>query len=189
MATVMAGDAKNGTTFELDGSVYKVIEFQHVKPGKGPAFVRLKLRNIIAGGTLDKTFNPTEKLEGATIENKEMEYLYNDGEFYHFMDQTTFEQMPVNKEDLGDALKYLKENMVARILSYKGKIFAVEPPTFVELKVTYTEPGYAGNTAGSGQTKPAEMETGTNVNVPLFINIDDMIKVDTRTGEYMERVK
>ena len=182
----MAGDVRNGTTFELDGSVFKVVEFQHVKPGKGAAFVRTKLKNVITGAVLEKTFNPSEKLQGAEIEKKEMQYLYNDGGLYYFMDNETYDQLPLNKEDLGDTLKYLKENMIVKILSFKGKVFAVEPPIFVELKVTYTEP--AGNTAGAGQTKPAELETGYTINVPLFVNTDDVIRIDTRTGEYMERI-
>ena len=171
----MAGDVRNGTTFELDGSVFKVVEFQHVKPGKGAAFVRTKLKNVITGAVLEKTFNPSEKLQGAEIEKKEMQYLYNDGGLYYFMDNETYDQLPLNKEDLGDTLKYLKENMIVKILSFKGK-------------VTYTEPGFAGNTAGAGQTKPAELETGYTINVPLFVNTDDVIRIDTRTGEYMERI-
>ncbi|MCL2382985.1 MAG: elongation factor P [Oscillospiraceae bacterium] len=184
----MAGDIRNGTTFEMDNSVYRVTEFQHVKPGKGAAFVRTKLKNVITGSALEKTFNPSEKLQGAEIEKKNMQYLYNDGELYHFMDNKTYEQIPLNKEDLGDTLKYLKENMDVTILSFKGKVFTVEPPTFVELEVTYTEPGFAGNTAGAGQTKPAEVETGHSIHVPLFINTGDVIKIDTRTDEYMERI-
>ena len=185
----MAGDIRNGTTFEMDNSVYKVTDFQHVKPGKGAAFVRTKLKNVITGSALEKTFNPSEKLQGAEIEKKDMQYLYNDGDLYYFMDNRTYEQIPLSKTDLGETLKYLKENMGTTILSFKGKIFAVEPPTFVELEVTYTEPGFAGNTAGAGQTKPAEIETGHSINVPLFINTGDVIKIDTRTGEYMERIK
>ena len=184
----MAGDVRNGTTFELDGSVFKVVEFQHVKPGKGAAFVRTKLKNVITGAVLEKTFNPSEKLQGAEIEKKEMQYLYNDGELYYFMDNETYDQIPLNKNDLGDTLKYLKENMNVKILSFKGNVFAVEPPIFVELEVTYTEPGFAGNTAGAGQTKPAELETGSSINVPLFVNTGDIIRIDTRTGEYMERI-
>ena len=184
----MAGDVRNGTTFELEGSVFKVVEFQLVKPGKGAAFVRTKLKNVITGAVLEKTFNPSEKLQGAEIEKRDMQYLYNDEDLYYFMDNETFEQIPLNKEQLGDTLKYLKENMNVKILSFKGKVFAVEPPIFVELKVTYTEPGFAGNTAGAGQTKPAELETGYTINVPLFVNTDDVIRIDTRTGEYMERI-
>ena len=183
-----AGNLRNGVTFELNGSIYKVIEFQHVKPGKGPAFVRTKIKNIINGSVIEKTFNPTEKFQGADIDKKEMQYLYNDGEFYHFMDNETYEQIPISEQDLADVVKYLKENMNVTVLSYKGKIFSIEPPTFVELEVTYTEPGFAGNTAGSGQTKPAELETGHSINVPLFIDIEDIIRIDTRTDEYMERL-
>ncbi|MBQ3145864.1 MAG: elongation factor P [Clostridia bacterium] len=184
----MAGDVRNGTTFELEGSVYKVVEFQHVKPGKGAAFVRTKLKNVINGSVLEKTFNPSEKLQGAEIEKKEMQYLYNDGELYYFMDNETYDQIPLNESDLGDTLKYLKENMTVKILSFKGNVFAVEPPIFVELEITYTEPGFAGNTAGAGQTKPAQLETGHSINVPLFVNTGDVIRIDTRTGEYMERI-
>ena len=184
----MAGDVRNGTTFELDGSVYKVVEFQHVKPGKGAAFVRTKLKNVINGSVLERTFNPSEKLQGADIEKRDMQYLYNDGELYYFMDNNTYDQIPLNKEDLGDTLNFLKENMMVKILSFKGSVFSVEPPIFVELEVTYTEPGFAGNTAGAGQTKPATLETGYNINVPLFVNTGDVIRIDTRTGEYMERI-
>ncbi|MGN1352199.1 MAG: elongation factor P [Clostridia bacterium] len=184
----MAGDVRNGTTFEMDGSVFKVVEFQHVKPGKGAAFVRTKLKNVITGAVLEKTFNPSEKLQGAEIEKREMQYLYNDEDLYYFMDNETYDQIPLNINDLGDTLKYLKENMNVKILSFKGKVFAVEPPIFVELEVKYTEPGFAGNTAGAGQTKPAELETGYKINVPLFVNTGDIIRIDTRTGEYMERI-
>ena len=184
----MAGDFRNGTTFEMDGGVFRVVEFQHVKPGKGAAFVRTKLKNVITGAVLEKTFNPSDKYPGAEIERKTMQYLYNDGDLYYFMDNDTYDQIPLNKSDLGDTLKYLKENMTVKILSFKGNVFAVEPPIFVELEVTYTEPGFAGNTAGAGQTKPAELETGYNINVPLFVNTGDKIRIDTRTGEYMERI-
>ncbi len=183
----MAGDVRNGTTFELDGSVYKVVEFQHVKPGKGAAFVRTKLKNVINGSVLERTFNPSEKLQGAEIEKKEMQYLYADGDLYYFMDNETYEQTPLNKADLGDTLKYLKENMNVKILSFKGNVFAIEPPIFVELEVKYTEPGFSGNTS-TGATKPAELETGYSINVPLFVNTGDVIRIDTRTGEYMERI-
>ena len=184
----MAGDLRNGTTFEMEGSVYKVVEFQHVKPGKGAAFVRTKLKNVINGSVLEKTFNPSEKLQGAEIEKKEMQYLYQDGDLYYFMDNDTYEQIPLNKTDLGDTLRFLKENMIVKIVSFKGKVFAIEAPIFVELEITYTEPGFAGNTAGGGQTKPATLETGYSINVPLFVNTGDIIRIDTRTGEYMERV-
>ncbi len=183
----MAGDVRNGTTFELDNSVYKVVEFQHVKPGKGAAFVRTKLKNVITGAVLEKTFNPSEKLQGAEIEKREMQYLYNDGDLYYFMDNTTYEQLPLNQEQLGESLKYIKENMTVKILSFKGNVFSVEPPMFVELEVTYTEPGFSGNTTTTSG-KPATLENGFEISVPLFINIGDVIKIDTRTGEYMERV-
>ena len=182
----MAGDFRNGTTFEMDGNVFKVVEFQHVKPGKGSAFVRTKLRNVISGAVIEKTFNPSEKYPGAEIEKKEMQYLYEDGGLYYFMDNETYDQIPLNEDQLGDCLKYLKENMEVTMLSYKGNTFAVEPPTFVELTVTATEPGFAGNTA-TNATKPATLETGCEIRVPLFINEGEVIRVDTRTGEYMER--
>ena len=188
MASVyMAGDLRNWNTFELDNSVFRVVEFQHVKPGKGAAFVRTKIKNVITGAVLERTFNPSEKLQGAEIEKKEMQYLYNDGDLYYFMDNETYEQMPLNAEQLGDSLKYIKENMNVKILSFKGKVFAVEPPMFVELEVTYTEPGFAGNTTTTSG-KPATLENGLEISVPMFINIGDVIKIDTRTGEYMERV-
>ena len=183
----MAGDVRNGTTFELDNSVYKVVEFQHVKPGKGAAFVRTKLKNVITGAVLEKTFNPSEKLQGAEIEKRDMQYLYKDGDLYYFMDNETYEQLPINKEDLGDMLRFLKENMNVKILSFKGEVFAIEPPLFVELEITYTEPGFSGNTS-TNATKPATLETGATINVPLFVNTGDIIRIDTRTGEYMERI-
>ena len=182
-----AGDFRNGTTFEMEGNVFRVVEFQHVKPGKGSAFVRTKLKNVITGATLEKTFNPSDKFPGAEIEKKAMQYLYADGDLYYFMDNETYDQMPFNKDTLGDCLKYLKENMEVTILSYKGKVFAVEPPTFVELEVTYTEPGFAGNTTTTSG-KPATLETGLELQVPMFVNIGDILKIDTRTCEYMERV-
>ena len=183
-----AGDFRNGTTFEMEGNVFRVVEFQHVKPGKGSAFVRTKLKNVITGATLEKTFNPSDKYPGAEIEKKAMQYLYADGDLYYFMDNETYDQIPLNKSELGDMLKFLKENMMVKTLAFKGKIFAIEPPMFVELEVTYTEPGFSGNTAGAGATKPAELETGATINVPLFVNTGDKIRIDTRTGEYMERV-
>ena len=183
----MAGDIRNGTTFEMDNSVYKVVEFQHVKPGNGAAFVRNKLKNVINGSVLEKTFNPSEKLQGATVDKRDMQYLYNDGDLYYFMDNETYEQLPLNKEQLGDALRFVKENMSVKILSFKGNVFAIEPPIFVELEVTYTEPGFSGNTS-TGATKPATLETGATINVPLFVNTGDFIRIDTRTGEYMERI-
>ncbi len=183
----MAGDLRNGNTFELDNSVFRVVEFQHVKPGKGAAFVRTKIKNVITGAVLERTFNPSEKLQGAEIEKREMQYLYSDGDLYYFMDNETYEQMPLNADQLGDSLKYIKENMNVKILSFKEKVFAVEPPMFVELEVTYTEPGFAGNTTTTSG-KPATLENGLEISVPMFINIGDVIKIDTRTGEYMERV-
>ena len=183
----MAGDLRNGTTFELDSNVFRVVEFQHVKPGKGAAFVRVKMKNVITGAVLERTFNPSEKLQGAEIEKRDMQYLYNDGELYYFMDNNTYDQMPLNAEQIGDALKYIKENMNVTMLSFKGKVFAVEPPMFVELEVTYTEPGFSGNTTTTSG-KPAKLETGLEIQVPLFVNIGDILKIDTRTCEYMERV-
>ena len=183
----MAGDFRNGTTFEMDGGVFRVVEFQHVKPGKGAAFVRTKLKNVITGAVLEKTFNPSDKYPGAEIEKNAMQYLYNDGDLYYFMDNETYDQMPLNKADLGDCLKYLKENMEVTILSFKGKVFAVEPPIFVELEVVYTEPGFAGNTTTTSG-KPAKLETGLELQVPMFVNIGDVLRIDTRTCEYMERV-
>ena len=188
MATVYsAGDFRNGTTFEMDGNVYKVVEFQHVKPGKGSAFVRTKIKNVVTGGVIEKTFNPTEKFAAAEIEKKEMQYLYEDSGLYYFMDNETYEQIPLNKEQLGDSLKFLKENMNVKLLSIKGKVFDIELPISVELEVTYTEPGFAGNTTTTSG-KPAKLENGYELTVPMFINIGDRIRVDTRTGEYMERV-
>lgn len=183
---ISAGDFRNGITFEFEGNVYQIVEFQHVKPGKGAAFVRTKLRNVINGGVIEKTFRPTDKMPKAHIERKDMEYLYQDGDLHYFMDQETYEQMPLNGEQLGDALKFVKENMLVKILSYKGNVFGFEPPNFVELKVEATEPGFKGDTS-TGATKPATLETGASIHVPLFIEIGDMIRVDTRTGEYMER--
>ena len=184
---VVAGDFKNGVTFEMDGNVLQVIEFQHVKPGKGAAFVRTKLRNVISGAVIEKTFSPTDKFENAYIERKEMQYLYSDGDLYYFMDMDTYEQMPLNRATLGDGFKFVKEEMMVKVLSYKGNVFAVEPPTFVELTVTETEPGVAGNTV-TNTMKPATLETGVEIKVPLFVNIGDTLKIDTRTGEYLGRV-
>lgn len=184
---IAAGDLRKGTTFEMDGNVYTVIDFQHVKPGKGAAFVRTKLRNVIQGGTTDTTFSPTDKLQEAVIERKDMQYLYNDGELYYFMDQNTFEQIPLDFEKVEEAIKYIKENMFATIKFYKGAAFSVEAPNFVELEVTVSEPAAKGNTATSA-LKPATVETGAQVMVPFFINEGDIIRIDTRTGDYMERV-
>ena len=183
---VLAGDFRNGTTFEMDGNVYRIVEFQHVKPGKGAAFVRTKIKNIINNTTMEKTFNPSEKVEEVSITTSEMQYLYNDGETYTFMDNNTYEQVELRKEAIEDILPYLLDNMNVRVLSYKGNIFGVEAPTFVELEVTYTEPGIKGATS-TGTTKPAKVETGVEFNVPIFVEIGDRIRVDTRTGEYMER--
>ena len=183
---ITAGDFRNGITFELDGNVYQVVEFQHVKPGKGAAFVRTKIKNVITGGVVEKTFRPTEKMPKAHIERKDMEYSYNDGDLYYFMDQETFDMVPIGKDQIGDSLKFVKENMVCKILSYKGKVFGVEPPNFVELQVTQTDPGFKGDTA-TNTTKPATLETGAEVKVPLFIDEGEMIQIDTRTGEYMGR--
>ncbi len=183
---VSAGDFRNGVTFEMDGQVWSIIEFQHVKPGKGAAFVRTKLRNVIQGGVVEKTFSPTDKFPTAYIERKEMEYSYNDGDLYNFMDPETYEMVPIGKDELPDNFKFVKEQMVCRILSYKGKVFGVEPPNFVNLVVTKTEPGFAGNTA-TNTLKPATLETGAEVRVPLFINEGEEIQIDTRTGEYLGR--
>ncbi len=183
---VVAGDFKNGITFDMDGQVLQVVEFQHVKPGKGAAFVRTKLKNIISGAVIERTFNPTDKFENAYIERKEMQYLYSDGELYYFMDTETFDQLPLNADKLPDSFKFVKENMLCKICSYKGKVFSVEPPTFVELEVSDTEPGFKGDTA-TGASKPATLETGAQIKVPLFINTGDVLKIDTRSGEYLER--
>ena len=183
---ISAGEFRNGVTFEFEGNVFQIVEFQHVKPGKGAAFVRTKLKNVINGGVVEKTFRPTDKMPKAHIDRRDMEYLYQDGDLYYFMDQETYEQTPLNGEQLGDALKFVKENMLVKILSYKGNVFGVEPPNFVELQVTQTEPGFKGDTA-TGASKPATLETGAVINVPLFIEEGEMIRVDTRTGEYMER--
>ena len=183
---ITAGDFRNGVTFEMDGQVYQIIEFQHVKPGKGAAFVRTKIRNVIEGSVVEKTFSPTDKYPTAYVERKDMEYSYSDGDLYYFMDLETYEMEPVNKAELGDNFKFVKENMVCKILSYKGKVFGVEPPNFVELLITETEPGVKGDTA-TNATKPAKVETGAEIRVPLFINEGDMIRIDTRDGSYMER--
>ena len=185
---VTAGDFKNGVTFEMEGKVYSIIEFQHVKPGKGAAFVRTKIRDVINGSVVEKTFSPTDKFPTAFIERKEMEYSYEDGGLYYFMDQETYDMVPVDAANLDDNFKFVKENMVCKILSYKGNVFGVEPPTFVTLQVTQTDPGFKGDTA-TNATKPATLETGAEIKVPLFIDQGEMIRIDTRTGEYMERVK
>ncbi|MBE6607382.1 MAG: elongation factor P [Ruminococcaceae bacterium] len=183
---VVAGDFKNGLTFEMDGKVMQVIEFQHVKPGKGAAFVRTKLRNVVTGAVIETSFSPTDKFENAYVERKDMQYLYSDGDLYYFMDLESYEQIPINGDTLDDNFKFVKEEMVCKVVSYKGNVFAVEAPMFVELEVTDTEPGFAGNTA-QGALKPATLETGAEIKVPLFINIGDVLKIDTRTGEYLSR--
>jgi elongation factor P len=183
---ISAGDIRNGVTFEMDGNVVQVIEFQHVKPGKGAAFVRTKIKNVITGSVVETSFNPTAKFPTAYVERKDMQYSYNDGELYYFMDMETYEMLPVNASVLGDSFKFVKEEMVCKILSYKGKVFGVEPPFFVELVVTQTDPGFKGDTA-TNATKPATLETGAEVRVPLFIDEGEKIQIDTRTGEYMSR--
>ena len=183
---ISAGDFRNGITFELDGNVVQVIEFQHVKPGKGAAFVRTKYKNVITGAVVERSFNPTDKYPTAYIERKDMQYLYSDGDLYYFMDMETYEQQPIDSSKLGPAFQFVKENMEVKVLSYKGNVFGVEPPNFVELVVTKSEPGAKGDTA-TNATKPATLETGAEIKVPLFINQGDMIRIDTRTGEYMER--
>ena len=188
MAMITAGDFRNGVTFEMDGKVMQVVEFQHVKPGKGAAFVRTKMKNVITGAVTETSFNPTAKFEQAFVDRKEMEYSYNDGDLYYFMDMETYDMLPISKDLLGDSFKFVKENMSCKIMSYKGSVFGVEPPNFVDLEVTETEPGIKGDTA-TNVTKPATLETGAEIKVPLFINAGDRIRIDTRTGEYMERCK
>lgn len=184
---VTAGDFKNGITIEYDGGIYQIIEFQHVKPGKGAAFVRTKLKNIKSGGVVETTFRPTEKFENAHIDRKDMQYLYNDGDLYYFMDGETFDQIAISKDNVGDALKFVKENETVKICSHNGDVFAIEPPITVELVITETEPGFKGNTA-TNATKPAIVETGATVYVPLFVEQGETIVIDTRTGEYSKRV-
>jgi len=184
---VLAGDFRNSITVEMEGNVYQIIEFQHVKPGKGAAFVRTKLKNIINGGVVEKSFRPTEKFPQARIDRKDMQYLYSDGDLYNFMDTETYDQIALNSEAVGDALKFVKENEMVKICSYNGNVFAIEPPLFVELEITDTEPGFKGDTA-TGATKPAIVETGAKVMVPLFVENGEKIKIDTRTGEYLSRV-
>ena len=184
---VSAGDFRNGVTLEMDGNIYQIIEFQHVKPGKGAAFVRTKLKNIINGGVVEKTFRPTEKFPTARIDSVEMQYLYNDGDLYYFMNTENYDQIALNNETIGDALKFVKENEMVKVCSHNGNVFAVEAPLFVELEVTETEPGFKGDTA-TGATKPATVETGAVVYVPLFVETGDKLKIDTRTGEYLSRV-
>ena len=184
---ISAGDFRNGITLEIEGNVYQILEFQHVKPGKGAAFVRTKLKNIINGGVVEKTFRPTEKFPAARIDRVDMQYLYSDGDLFHFMNTETFDQIALNADDIGDALKFVKENEMVKICSYNGNVFAVDPPLLVELEITDTEPGFKGDTA-TGATKPATVETGAVVSVPLFVEQGDKIKIDTRTGEYLSRV-
>ena len=185
---ISAGDIRNGITFEMDGKVMQVVEFQHVKPGKGAAFVRVKMKNVITGGVTETSLNPSAKFPTAYIERKKMEYSYNDGDLYYFMDGETYELVPLNKDVLDDSFKFVKENDVCTIMSYKGNVFGVEVPNFVELEVTDTDPGFAGNTA-TNALKPATVETGAEVKVPLFIEIGEKIQIDTRTGEYLGRAK
>ncbi|MBE5926202.1 MAG: elongation factor P [Lachnospiraceae bacterium] len=184
---ILAGDFRNGITIELEGNIFQIIEFQHVKPGKGAAFVRTKLKNIKSGGVIEKTFRPTEKCPQARIDRKDMQYLYSDGELYNFMDVETYDQIALNEDAIGDALKFVKENDMVKMCSHNGSVFAVEPPMFAELVITETEPGFKGDTA-TGATKPATVETGALVYVPLFVEQGDTIKIDTRTGEYLSRV-
>ena len=183
---ISAGDFRNGVTIEVDGNIFQIVEFQHVKPGKGAAFVRTKLKNIINGGVVEKTFRPTEKFPQARIDRKDMQYLYADGDLFTFMDTETYDQISLNKDTVGDALKFVKENEICKVCSQNGSVFAVEPPLFVELEITDTEPGFKGDTA-TGASKPATVETGAQVSVPLFVNQGDRIKIDTRTGEYLSR--
>ncbi len=185
---ISAGEFRNGVTFEMDGQVMQVVEFQHVKPGKGAAFVRTKMKNVITGAVVETSFNPTARFENAYVDRKDMEYSYNDGNLYYFMDPETYDMVPIDESMLPDGFKFVKENMVCKIMSYKGSIFGIEPPNFVELEVTETDPGFKGDTA-TNVTKPAIVETGAEVKVPLFINPGDRIKIDTRTGEYLERAK
>ncbi len=184
---VVAGDFKNGVTFDMgDGVVWQVVEFQHVKPGKGAAFVRTKLKNVMTGGIVERTFSPTDKFENAYIERREMQYSYDDGDLYHFMDTETWEETLIPHDKVDDNFKFVKEEMMVKIISYQGNVFGVEPPTFVELAVAKTDPGFAGNTA-TNTLKPATLETGAEIKVPLFINEGDVLKIDTRTGEYLSR--
>ncbi len=183
---VTAGDFKNGVTFEMEGNVFQVIEFQHVKPGKGAAFVRTKMKNVITGAVIERSFSPTDKFDSAYIERRDMQYSYSDGDLYYFMDMESFDMVPLNAEVLPDSFKFVKEEMMCKLCSFKGKVFSVEPPTFVELEITDTDPGFAGNTA-TNTLKPATLETGAEIKVPLFIEVGEVIKIDTRTGEYLSR--
>ena len=188
MATITAGDFRNGKTFEMDGKVMQVVEFQHVKPGKGAAFVRTKMRNVVTGAVTETSFNPTAKFEEAFVDRRDMAYSYNDGDLYYFMDQETFDMIPVAKADLPSSFDFVKEETICKLMFYKEKVVGVEAPNFVELEVTETDPGFKGDTA-TNVTKPATLETGAEIKVPLFINPGDKIKIDTRTGEYLERAK
>ena len=188
MAMITAGDFRNGVTFEMEGKVMQVVEFQHVKPGKGAAFVRTKMKNVVTGAVTETSFNPTAKFEQAFVDRKDMEYSYNDGDLYYFMDMETYEMLPVNKSVLGDNFKFVLENMTCKVMSYKGSVFGVEPPNFVELVVTESDPGVKGDTA-TNVTKPAKLESGAEIKVPLFIDVGDKITIDTRTGEYLSRCK
>ena len=184
---ITAGDFRNGVTFEMEGKVYQVIEFQHVKPGKGAAFVRTKYKDVVSGATREASFNPTAKFETVQVERRELQYLYNDGELYYFMDMESYEKIPVDSHKLGDKFNFVKENEMCKLSSIKGEVFAVDPPTFVDLYITETEPGVRGDTA-TNVTKAATLETGAVVRVPIFINEGDLIRIDTRVGEYLERV-
>ena len=183
---VTAGDFKNGVTFEMEGNVFQVIEFQHVKPGKGAAFVRTKMKNVITGAVIERSFSPTDKFDSAYIERRDMQYSYSDGDLYYFMDMESFDMVPLNQEVLPESFKFVKEEMMCKLCSFKGKVFSVEPPTFVDLEITDTDPGFAGNTA-TNTLKPATVETGAEIKVPLFIEVGEVIKIDTRTGEYLSR--
>lgn len=185
---ISAGDFRKGVVFEMDGKPMLVVDFQHVKPGKGAAFVRTKYKNVMTGAIREESFNPSAKFENGTVERRNAEYSYNDGDLYYFMDQETYDMVPLNRDMLGDAFRFVKENTMCMILSIKGNVFGVEPPNFVDLEVTETEPGLAGNTA-TNTLKPATLETGAEIKVPLFINIGDKIQIDTRTGEYIGRAK
>ena len=184
---ISAGEFRNGVTIEYEGDIFIILEFQHVKPGKGAAFVRTKIKNLKTGSVVEKTFRPTEKMPRAHIDRQDMQYLYSDGDLFHFMNAETFDQIAVNAQDVGDTLKFVKENEMVKVCSYNGNVFSVEPPLFVELEITDTEPGFKGDTA-TGATKPATVETGATVSVPLFVSQGDKIKIDTRTGEYLSRV-
>ena len=184
---ISAGEFRNGITLEMDGNIWQILEFQHVKPGKGAAFVRTKMKNIINGGVIEKSFRPTEKFPTAHIDRVDMQYLYSDGDLFYFMNVETYDQIALNQDTVGNSLKFVKDNEMVKVCSHNGNVFAIEPPLFVELEVTDTEPGFKGDTA-TGATKPATVETGAQVMVPLFVEIGDKLKIDTRTGEYLSRV-